>query len=173
MNLQLLNSGQPNEKLWLNPVCNVLTCNQLITPTPPPAAVEVYNMYGINIVPLVTPLTAPADIIGIPNANINIANNRYVAPVNCFLLVNYSLIIYYANTSLTIGCTMTVTVNGVGTYLFDQLTKAAGSATGPFTLSCNGVLQLNAGDIVGFSLLSSGNLANTQYGNASLSGTVL
>ena len=51
MNLQLLNSGSPNEKLWLNPVCNILTCNQLITPTPPPAAVEVYNMHSINIEP--------------------------------------------------------------------------------------------------------------------------
>ena len=173
MNLQLLNSGVPNAKLWLNPVCNVLTCNQLITPTPPPAAVDVYNIHSINIVPLVTPLTSPADTIGIPNVNINLVNNTYIAPTNCFLLVNYSLIIYYTNTSLTIGCTMTVTVNGVGTYLFDQLTKAAGSATGPLTLSCNGVLQLNAGDIVGFSLLSSGNLANTLYGNVSLSGTVL
>lgn len=173
MNLQLLNSGVPDAKLWLNPVCNVLTCNQLITPTPPPVSISVYNMHNINILPLATPLTAPADTIGIANPDINIVTNRYIAPTNCFLSVDYSLIIYYANTSLTIGCTMTVTVNGVGTYLFTQLTKAAGSATGPFPLSVSGVLQLNAGDIVGFSLLSSGNLANTLYGNVSLSGTVL
>lgn len=173
MNLQLLNSGVPNAKLWLNPVCNVITCNEIISNTPPPVVANVYNMNKVNVVALVSPLLTPADTIGIPNPNINIINNRYIAPTNCFILVNYSLIIYYGSTSFSIGCTMNVTINGQGTYLFDQLTKAAGSAIGPFTLSCNGVLQLNAGDLVGVSLATSGNLANTFYGNVSLSGVIL
>ena len=167
MDINILNSGTPSSKNWLNPVCNVITCNQLITP------VNVFNMYNTNLLALVSPLTNPCDTIGIANPNLNIANNQYTAPVDCFILVNYSLIIYYVATSLSIGCSLNVTINGINTYLFTQLTKAAGSDIGPFPLTANGVLKLNAGDILGFNLSTSGNLANTLYGNVSFSGTIL
>ena len=67
MNLQLLNNGIPPEKLWLNPVCNRLTCNEIIT-APSPVSNTIFNIYrtaGVAIPPAF--ITAPCNLIGIPN----------------------------------------------------------------------------------------------------------
>lgn len=72
MNLNVLNDGTVATKTWLNPVCNVLTCNQVIT-TPSPATSTVYSAYLEAPIALPVGSTTYSNICGgtiIPNNNV-------------------------------------------------------------------------------------------------------
>lgn len=172
MNLQLLNGGSPPEKLWLNPVCNVLTCNQVISSSPPPSSATFFNMAftGSAALPITTNVLCTGVLI--PNPNINIATNTFTAPVDCFLSVSLQLSIFYTVASISLNSNLGITLNGGSTYLFTSVGFAFSGTVGAVPISCNGVLKLNAGDVVGLTLTSTGGGSGFQYGQVSFSGTI-
>jgi hypothetical protein len=172
MNLQLLNNGVPDGKLWLNPVCNVLTCNQVVSSSPPPGTATFFNMAFTGSAALPINITNPCTGISIPNPNINIAANTFTAPANCFLSVDVQLSIFYTVASISLNSNLGITVNGGSTYLFTSVGFAFSGTVGAVPVSCSGVLRLNAGDVVGLSLTSTGGGSGFQYGQVSFSGTV-
>jgi hypothetical protein len=172
MNLQLLNSGSPNEKLWLNPVCNVLTCNQLITPTPPPSSATFFNMAFAGSSALPPSTTVICTGVLIPNANVNIVTNTFTAPANCFLSVDLQLSVFYTAASISLNSNLGITVNGGPSYLLTSVGFAFSGTVGAVPISCSGVLKLNAGDVVGLSFVSTASGPGFQYGQVSFSGTI-
>lgn len=185
MNLQLLNNGTPSQKLWLNPVCNDLTCNVLTSP----------QIVGVNITPTIEPTKklfklgtpigsrfplpantfSPADTIFIVNPYINLGplvRNGYFADFDQFLQVSISYTltapiaggsgesnanVYINNVLTSIQCRLPVTATGVQ----------------QFSICATGVIRLSAGDIVVIDFLNNGFGAGWQYEDFSFSGIVL
>ena len=172
MNLQLLNNGVPDGKLWLNPVCNVLTCNQVISSSPPPSSATFFNMAFTGSTALPISTTTPCTGVLIANPNINIVTNTFTAPAACFLSVNVQLSIFYTVASISLNSNLEVTVNGAPSYLITSVGFAFSGTVGAVPISCSGVLKLNAGDVVGLSLVSTGGGAGFQLSQVSFSGTV-
>lgn len=173
MNLQLLNNGVPDSKLWLNPVCNVLTCNQVITTSPPPpSSVSFFNMAFAGSTALPISTTTPCTGVLIANPNIDIVTNTFTAPAACFLSVNVQLSIFYTVASISLNSNLEITVNGAPSYLITSVGYAFSGTIGSVPMSCVGVLQLNAGDVVGLSLVSTGGGSGFQLSQVSFSGTI-
>ena len=172
MNLQLLNNGIPDSKLWLNPVCNVLTCNQLISVTPPPSSSTFFNMAFTGSAALPISSTVICTGVLIPNPNVDIVTNTFTAPVDCFLSVDLQLSVFYTVASISLNSNLGITVNGAPSYLLTSVGFAFSGTVGAVPISCSGVLKLNAGDVVGLSFVSTGGGSGFQYGQVSFSGTV-
>jgi len=172
MNLQLLNNGVPDSKLWLNPVCNVLTCNQVVSSSPLPGSATFFNMAFTGSAALPVSTTTPCTGVLIANPNVDILTNTFTAPVDCFLAVDLQLSVFYTAASISLNSNLGITVNGGPSYLLTSVGVAFSGTVGAVPISCSGVLRLNAGDVVGLSLTSAFGGVGLQYGQVSFSGTV-
>ena len=145
MNLQQLNSGTPNGKLWLNPVVNVLTCNSIVEDRPPPRAFAVVNLAG-GALPATT--TTPCDTFEIFSPDVNLLTNTYTAPKACLLQVSLESQITCGAAGSTSDSAFQILVNGILTSIrsrdFLSFTVIAGSAN----RGVSGLLSLSAGDVV-------------------------
>lgn len=173
MNLDLLNDGVPNTKTWLNPVCNVITCNS-INVMPDPILNQVFNINftGSNV--LSASITNPCTTVGILNSNMNVLTNRYTAVKDCFLSVALSFLVNYTALGASIVVDLGILVNGVQTYIFTRDVKAnLGGVIGTFPVQVNGVLKLNTGDIVSLQINATGGGSGFTYSNVTYSGVVI
>ena len=171
MDLNILNSGTPDTKGFLNIVCdnitcNVLTCNDLVL------TYDVFNINFTGQAPLTANLTNPCTTFSILNENVDLATNTYTAQLDEYLFVSLQLSLYYTAASTAFSSTTTINVNGVPTSLSSGLTKQVGGEQGRFPQTCTGILSLAAGDVVSISIITVGAVAGTNYGNVSFSGYV-
>jgi hypothetical protein len=147
MNLQQLNSGTPNGKLWLNPVVNVLTCNSLVESpaTPSRRVFALVNLAG-GALPATT--TTPCDAVEIACPDVDLLTNTYTAPSACFLQVSLESQITCGAAGSTSDSAFQILVNGILTSIrsrdFLSFPVIAGSAN----RGVSGVLSLSAGDVV-------------------------
>lgn len=174
MDINILNSGSPNSKNWLNPVCNVITCNEIITP-PLPVSNNVFNLYRsavVNIPP--TFITAPCNLVGIPNADMDLATNVYTVPRDCYLSINYSMVVNWQPTATAIICFVYISVNGNPTYLYANYNNSnTGAVVGSFPLQINGILKVDAGDTVGVVFSFNGVGTGFSYSSTTFSGQII
>jgi hypothetical protein len=174
MNLALLNNGSPSQKLWLNPVCNSITCNELIT-APSPVSNTIFNIYrtaGVAIPPAF--VTAPCNLIGIPNLDMNPGTNVYTAPRDCYLSINYSMIVSWQPTATAIVLSLFFTINASQSYLFvNYRNDNLGATLGSVPIQVNGILKLNAGDTVGVQFIFNGVGTGFSYSSVSYSGQLI
>ena len=174
MNLALLNNGSPSQKLWLNPVCNSITCNELIT-APSPVSNTIFNIYrtaGVAIPPAF--VTAPCNLIGIPNLDMDLGTNVYTAPRDCYLSINYSMIVSWQPTATAIVLSVFFKINATQSYLFvNYRNDNLGAALGSVPIQVNGILKLNAGDTVGVEFSFNGVGAGFSYSSVSYSGQLI
>jgi hypothetical protein len=190
MNLQLLNSGTPNEKLWLNPVCGNLLCNDVnckvlncpeivgvnITPSTVPTR-KVFKL-GTPIgsqLPLPAVTFSPADTIFINNPYITLGplvRNGYLPDFDQFILITIS----YTLTSPIVGgsgeSNANVYVNNVLTSIQCRLPVTAVGVQ-QFSVCCSGVVRISAGDYITNDFLNNGFGPGWRYEDFSFSGIVL
>ena len=175
MNLQQLNGGTPNGKLWLNPVVNELKANkitagEIITPVVP-VNTQLFQL-GTPIgstFPLVT-TASPATIVVLDNPNVSAVPNRYVAPSNQYLFLTVS---YVLDTIAGGGQTdINVFVNGIRSTIVSRDQVNSGGIS-QWSGGCNGILQLSAGDVVTINFANSGYGAGWTYRDFYISGLVL
>jgi hypothetical protein len=172
MDINILNSGTPNSKNWLNPVCNVITCNQLIT-IPSPLNNSAFNLNFTGQSQLISDLTNPCDTIGIPNANVSLAANTYTAPNDLNLFVTLQLSIFYPVGVDNFTTAVFILINGISSYLSTGSQNTGANVDGRYPLICTGILSLLAGDVVSIRVISLGSLVGANYGNVSFSGSIL
>lgn len=174
MNLALLNNGSPSQKLWLNPVCNSITCNELIT-APSPVSNTIFNIYrtaGVAIPPAF--ITAPCNLIGIPNLDMDIGTNVYTAPRDCYLSINYSMIVSWQPTATAIICTLFFKINASQSYIFTfYRNDNLGATIGSIPIQANGILKLNAGDTVSLEFGFNGVGTGFSYSSVTYSGQLI
>lgn len=170
MDINILNSGTAQSKNWLNPVCNVITCNQLISPPFPNSS---FNLNFTGQSPLISNLTTPCNTLSIPNVDVSLATNTYTAPNDLNLFVSLQLSIYYTAAATSFTTTVSINVNGISSYLTTGTQNPGASIQGRYPLITTGVLSLNAGDTVSLSIITVGTVAGINYGNVSFSGSIL
>lgn len=174
MNLQLLNNGTPSQKPWLNPVCYSITCNELIT-APSPVSISIFNIYrtaGVAIPPAF--VTAPCNLIGIPNLDMDIATNVYTARRDCYLSINYSMIVSWQPTATAIICALFFKVNAAQSYIFTNYRNDnLGATIGSVPIQANGILKLNAGDTVSIEFNFNGVGTGFSYSSVTYSGQLI
>jgi len=174
MDINILNSGSVESKNWLNPVFGVVRCGELIT-IPSPLSNNVFNLYRsavVNIPPAF--VTAPCNLVGIPNADMNLATNVYTAPRDCFLSINYSMVVNWQPTATAIICFVYISVNGNPTYLYANYNNSnTGAVVGSFPLQINGILKVNEGDTVGVEFSFNGVGTGFSYSSVTFSGQII
>ena len=153
MNLDLFTDGTPDEKPWLNIVCNTLTANNIITP-PVPVNRQVFQM-GTQIgatFPLIT-TTTPCNIDIITNANTQILTNRYIAPASQYLFVT----VQYVLDAISGGgqTDINVLVGGIRSQVVSRAQVNSGG-TSQISGMCSGILVLNAGSVVSLEFNNAG-----------------
>jgi hypothetical protein len=169
MDLNILNSGTPDSKNFLNIVCNSITCNEVIAPPLPNSS---FNLNFTGQAPLTANLTNPCNALGIPNDDVNLAANTYTAPNDLNLFVSLQLSIYYPAVATGFSTTVSINVNGTPSYLTTGTQNPSSSIQGRYPLISTGNLSLSAGDVVSLSIISSGSIAGINYGNVSFSGSI-
>lgn len=184
MNLQLLNNGTPSQKLWLNPVCNDLTCNVLTSP----------QIEGVNITPTIEPTkklfklgtpigsnlplgttTSPADTIFINNPYIVIGplvRNGYVADFDQFILITVSYIISSPILAGSGQSNVNILQNAALTSIVSRISITSAGVE-QYSVCCSGVLKLAAGDQITIDFINNGFGAGWTYQDFSFSGVVL
>jgi len=167
MDINILNSGTPDSKNWLNIVCNSITTNDLILD---------YDIFNINFTgqsPLTANLTNPCDTTAIDSPNMDLATNVYTSEDNINLFVSLQLSLYYPAAITAFSTSVSINVNGIPSYLTTGTQNAGASVQGRYALTCTGVLSLSVGDTVSLSIISTGSVAGINYGNVSFSGYVI
>ena len=174
MDLNILNSGTVETKNFLNPVCNtltcdVLTCNNLVL------ARDVFNLYRTTVVAIPpTSVTAPCNLEGIPNPDMDLVTNVYTVPRDGYLSLSFSIVLNWAATSTSLVALVFIKVNGTSTYLYSNIRDDVLSAsTGSFPLQISGIIPVNAGDLVGVELIFNGSGTGFSYSTATYSGQLL
>lgn len=184
MNLQLLNNGTPSQKLWLNPVCNDLTCNVLTSP----------QIVGVNITPTIEPTKklfklgtpigsnlplattdSPANTIFINNPYIVIGplvRNGYVADFDQFILITVSYIISSPILAGSGQSNVNILQNAALTSIASRISITSAGVE-QYSVCCSGVLKLAAGDQITIDFINNGFGAGWTYQNFSFSGVVL
>jgi hypothetical protein len=150
MNLQQLNGGTPNGKLWLNPVVNQLTANKVITAVSPTSS-TVFSLYR-NVSASIPPtfVTAPCNLVGIDNPDMSVLTNSYTASQDCYLSVSLGLVVSWQITATAIVCQLDILVNGVPSYIQTNYRDGnLGGLIGSVPIQTSGILKLSAGDVVG------------------------
>ena len=174
MDLDILNSGTALSKTFLNPVCktltcDVLTCNNLVLNR------DVFNIYRTNVVAIPpTSVTAPCDLAGIPNPDMDLVTNVYTAPRDGYLSLSFSIVLNWAATTTSLVALVFIKVNNASTYLYSNIRDDILSAsTGSFPLQISGIIKVNAGDLVGVELIFNGSGTGFSYSTTTYSGQLL
>jgi hypothetical protein len=183
MDINILNSGTPGTKNFLNPICNSLTCNNITsnivsgintTPVqdPSPKLFQIGTSVGVNI-PLIS-TTTPANVVVINNPYISIGSNTYVATSDQYLqvTVSYTLVPPIAASDITGVSNCTVLVNS-GISLINCSCYTGVTVADPVSLICSGVLRLAPGDVVSVSFVNTGFGAGWRYRAFCFTGVIL
>lgn len=151
MDIDILNSGTPDSKNWLNPVFDVVTCNKLITSLSP---ANVNCFASISNAAFGLPpsgVTQYDDIaIDIRIANINLVAGKYTAPEK----QNINAVLSYSITQTT------ATANSVVAELIFTINTVPIAPTYRFPINFTGIdrvtgiwsslIPLEANDILGY-----------------------
>ena len=149
--------------------CDDLTCNNLVLTR------DVFNIYRANVVAIPpTSVTAPCDLAGIPNPDMDLVTNVYTAPRDGYLSLSFSIVLNWAATSTSLVALVFIKVNNTPTYLYSNIRDDILSAsTGSFPLQISGIIQVNAGDLVGVELIFNGSGTGFSYSTCTYSGQLL
>lgn len=193
MDINILNSGTPETKNFLNPVCrniacndinaDSITCNELSAAvifgdtTAPvlPITTKLFQMgtsLGVNI-PLIS-TTTPANLVVINNPFISIGTNTYTAftPQYLQVTVSYTLVPPIAASDITGVSNCTVLVNGGISFITCSCYTGINVAE-PVSLICSGVLTLAPGDVVSVSFVNTGFGSGWRYRAFCFTGVIL
>lgn len=151
MDIEILNSGTPDSKNWLNPVFDVVTCNELITGLSP-ATVNCFASISVGPVALpassLTTLDNSCGNITIPN--VNLVDGKYTAPrkQNINVVLSYDLVNTVVSGN-TVVVDLIFTKNGVNqspTYRLPAVVNGLERYSGIFS----SLLPLDVGDELGY-----------------------
>lgn len=184
MNLQLLNNGIPQEKLWLNPVCNNLSCNVLTSPQilginvtpvnePTKKLFRVGTPIGSNL-PLVT-TDSPANTIFIVNPYLflgPLVRNGYLPDFDQFLQVTISYIITSPILAGSGQSNVNILKNGVLTSVASRIFITSAGVE-QYSVCFTGIIKVAAGDFIAIDFINNGFGAGWTYQDFSFSGIVL
>ena len=171
MNLQQLESALP--KPWLNIQCNRLTANEVVTPVvPAPITVFASSQNGavsnVNNAPTSNIMTTTT----ISNPNFNPATNVYTASVAQY--VSFSLSYVFTCSALAQNITTSVffRLNGV-LRAVGSVVRVSASISDNYTVNLNEVIQLAAGDTVGYLITATSTQVGSQLAFGQFSGVVV
>jgi len=187
MDINILNSGTPDQKNWLSPVCNSVNCNS-VTCNELTAAVifgdtkapvlpittklfQIGTSLGINI-PIIS-TTAPANVVVINNPFISIGSNTYTAFTDQYLQVSISYLLVPPLAGGITGISNCVVLLNGGISFINGSGYTGVNVTEPFSVSCSGVLRLSAGDVVSVSFVNTGFVGGWRYTAFCFSGVVI
>ena len=169
MNLQQLQSNLP--KPWLDIQCNKLTCNEIVVPVLP-SNVQLFACYQSVARPATASQKILCDTVLIANPNLNIATNVYTAPSTQFVQVTLQGVIGLGASGATITSSVTLTVNDLTQPTPTMVQSVAVGSNGLTPITCSGIVRLNAGDRLGYSVDNSVSVGQyTQFW--ALTGTVV
>ena len=182
MDINILNSGTPRSKNFLNPVCNSLQCNNITTniveginTTPVQILTTKLFQIGVSLganLPLIS-TTTPANLTVINNPYISIGSNTYIATSDQYLQVSISYTLVPPPAGALTGLSNCVALLNGG-LSFIQCSCTSGINTlEPFSLSCTGIIRVSAGDIVSVSFVNTGFTGGWRYSAFCFSGVVL
>lgn len=145
MNLQQLNGGSPNEKLWLNPVANVITCNRLVESQSLPSSrlFQLVNVAGGQL-PVLT--NTPCDVAEIPGLGVDVLTNTYTAPADCFLQVSMQCNITCGAAGTSSDTYLQFLVNNIATSIRSRDFLSFNVVSGSACVGVSGIVKLSAGD---------------------------
>jgi hypothetical protein len=173
MDLNVLNDGLIASKPWLNPVCNVISCNKIVTPVSvAPTNVFASGQVATNVLVNGVPRSNIMTTATIPNPNFNLATNVYTAPVAQYVSFSLSYSVQASNLAQNLGTSVYFRVNGLDQAVIGGVSRAFG-ANDTAGVSLNQVIRLNAGDTVGYFLTSSSTQAGSQIAFGNFSGIVV
>ncbi|MDP4225290.1 MAG: hypothetical protein Q8910_02775 [Bacteroidota bacterium] len=149
MNLDILNSGVPDQKKYLNIVCNSLTANFVNIPVEPTSeqVFAISMLYGLIIPVQNITVTNVCTENVIVNPNINLSNNTYTASRDEYLFITLQ---YVLNCIAGGGQSdINILVNGVPLSIKsrEQINSGGNSE---WSCTCNGIIKLNAGDVLSY-----------------------
>lgn len=154
MNIDLLNSGDPSQKSWLNPVCGTLRCNNLIAgninPDPLDSSFYTNTNAILNVSLLQVTNGLDKAIVGNPNYN-TLTNVFTVASIG----------VYYISVSLSVTTNvignnnnrLSIIINGVqieGGTSWNQSSVPATASINTTTASI--LVPLSPGNTIGFQM---------------------
>lgn len=188
MDINILNSGTPDSKNFLNPVCSTINadsirCNELSSlvifgDTTTPVLPITNKLFQIgtalgNNLPLIS-TTTPANLVVINNPFISIGTNTYTASTRQYLqvTVSYTLVPPIAASDITGISNCTVLVNGGISFISCSCYSGVNVAD-PVSLICSGVIRLEPGDVVSVSFVNTGFGPSWRYMAFCFTGVVL
>ena len=171
MNLQQLESALP--KPWLNIQCNRLTANEVVTPVVP-APITVFASAQNGTVSIVNnaPTSSIMTAVTIPNPNFNLVTNVYTAPVAQYVSFSLSYVFECSNLAQNIATNIFFRVNGNARAVLGTARRTA-TASDSYTINLNEVIQLAAGDTVGYLISATSTQAGSQLSFGQFSGVVV
>lgn len=147
MNLELLTDGVPNQKPWLNIVCNRLTANEIVQPVQPISDRYFSAYQSATRTTNNAPLTNLCNTVTLSNPNFNIVANSYTAPSDLILNVTIGTNVGGVPAGADISTSIFFRINGVNTTF---ITGSRLTIVGSYALCLNGLIKLNAGDVLSY-----------------------
>lgn len=165
MNLNVLNDGTVATKAWLNPVCNVLTCNELIQANPLPEPTDQYFSVRTTLAASI-PANGGVEIffnILTSGTSYDLPTNKYLCPKQGVLNLSFYGLFGGASPS---GVRLVPILNGVdfsvplSIFIIDTAIQFSGTG--------NWLVNVNANDVLGFKIINSSGVNALTISNAFL-----
>lgn len=159
MNLEQLSSPLP--KPWLEISADKITCRELVVSGGSVGgAFSSYQAGSLNL--LGVPYTAVAQVPTITNPAYNPSTNIYTAPAAQTLSFTMSYVMGWPVASTDIVTAVSIRKNGVDT-TFISGCKSLQGASATNGISISGIIQLQAGDTLGYFITNAGGAGGTLF----------
>ena len=104
----------------------------------------------------------------------NPATNVYTSPRDCYLSLDFSMVVNWQPTATAVECFVYISVNDIPTYLYaNYRNENLNTTTGSFPLQIAGIIKVNAGDTVGIVFSFNGVGTGFSYSSTTYSGQIL